>query len=50
VVTAELMGNNVQHIYDVGVAGIHRLLAYRQALAKARVIVVSAGMEGALPA
>ena len=49
VVTAELMGNNVQHIYDVGVAGIHRLLAYRQALAKARVIVVSAGMEGALP-
>ena len=49
VVTAELMGNNVQHIYDVGVAGIHRLLAHRQALAKARVIVVCAGMEGALP-
>jgi NCAIR mutase (PurE)-related protein len=49
VVTAELMGNNVQHIYDVGVAGIHRLLAYREALAKARVIVVCAGMEGALP-
>ncbi len=49
VVTAELMGNNVQHIYDVGVAGIHRLLAHREALAKARVIIVCAGMEGALP-
>jgi NCAIR mutase (PurE)-related protein len=49
VVTAELMGNSVQHIYDVGVAGIHRLLAHRGALAKARVIVVCAGMEGALP-
>ncbi len=49
VVTAELMGNNVQHLYDVGVAGIHRLLAHRKALAKARVIVVCAGMEGALP-
>ena len=49
VVTAELMGNSVQHIYDVGVAGIHRLLAHRGVLAKARVIVVCAGMEGALP-
>jgi NCAIR mutase (PurE)-related protein len=49
VVTAELMGNSVQHIYDVGVAGIHRLLAHRKVLAKARVIVVCAGMEGALP-
>jgi NCAIR mutase (PurE)-related protein len=49
VVTAELMGNHVQHIYDVGVAGIHRLLAHRGALAKARVIIVCAGMEGALP-
>jgi NCAIR mutase (PurE)-related protein len=49
VVTAEMMGNNVQHIYDVGVAGIHRLLAHHEALAKARVIVVCAGMEGALP-
>ncbi|MBZ5655792.1 MAG: nickel pincer cofactor biosynthesis protein LarB [Acidobacteriia bacterium] len=48
-VTAELMGNSVQHIYDVGVAGIHRLLTHRDALAKARVIVVCAGMEGALP-
>jgi len=49
VVTAEMMGNNVQHLYDVGVAGIHRLLANREALTKARVIVVCAGMEGALP-
>ena len=49
VVTAELMGNEVQHIYDIGVAGIHRLLAHRTALSKARVIVVCAGMEGALP-
>jgi NCAIR mutase (PurE)-related protein len=49
VVTAELMGNEVQHIYDVGVAGIHRLLAHRRELTKARVIIVCAGMEGALP-
>jgi NCAIR mutase (PurE)-related protein len=49
VVTAEMMGNDVQHIYDVGVAGIHRLLAHRGTLAKARVIIVCAGMEGALP-
>jgi len=49
VVTAELMGNSVQHIYDVGVAGIHRLLIHRDTLAKARVIIVCAGMEGALP-
>jgi NCAIR mutase (PurE)-related protein len=49
VVTAELMGNNVRHIYDIGVAGIHRLLAHKEALAKARVIIVCAGMEGALP-
>ncbi|MFI5113729.1 MAG: nickel pincer cofactor biosynthesis protein LarB [Terriglobales bacterium] len=49
VVTAETMGNSVQHIYDVGVAGIHRLLAHRAALTKARVIIVCAGMEGALP-
>jgi hypothetical protein len=49
VVTAEMMGNTVQHIYDVGVAGIHRLLAHRRTLAKARVIIVCAGMEGALP-
>ena len=48
-VTAELMGNRVEHFYDVGVAGIHRLLANREALTKARVVIVCAGMEGALP-
>ncbi len=48
-VTAEMMGNEVQHFYDVGVAGIHRLLANREALTKARVVIVCAGMEGALP-
>ena len=49
VVTAQIMGNDVQHVYDVGVAGIHRLLARRDVLTQARVIVVCAGMEGALP-
>jgi pyridinium-3,5-biscarboxylic acid mononucleotide synthase len=49
IVTAELMGNEVEHFYDVGVAGIHRLLANREALTKARVVIVCAGMEGALP-
>lgn len=49
VITAETMGNEVQHFYDVGVAGIHRLLANREALTKARVVIVCAGMEGALP-
>lgn len=49
VVTAEVMGNSVEHFYDVGVAGIHRLLAHRKALARARVVIVCAGMEGALP-
>jgi pyridinium-3,5-biscarboxylic acid mononucleotide synthase len=49
VVTAELMGNAVEHFYDVGVAGIHRLLANREALTEARVVIVCAGMEGALP-
>jgi len=48
-VTAELMGNTAEHFYDVGVAGIHRLLANREALTKARVVIVCAGMEGALP-
>jgi NCAIR mutase (PurE)-related protein len=47
--TAELMGNDVCRIYDVGVAGIHRLLGERSRLAAARVIIVVAGMEGALP-
>ena len=48
VVTAETMGCRVERIYDVGVAGLHRLLGHRETLAKARVIVVVAGMEGAL--
>ncbi len=48
-VTAEIMGNEVDSIYDVGVAGIHRLLASSERLGEARVIVVAAGMEGALP-
>lgn len=47
--TATLMGNKVAQFYDVGVAGIHRLLANRAALTKARVVIVCAGMEGALP-
>ncbi len=47
--TAELMGNDVCRLYDVGVAGIHRLLGERERLASARVIIVVAGMEGALP-
>jgi pyridinium-3,5-biscarboxylic acid mononucleotide synthase len=49
VVTAELMGNEVARLYDVGVAGIHRLLAHREAITRSRVVVVCAGMEGALP-
>jgi len=48
-VTAELMGNEVAHLYDVGVAGIHRLLLNKKVLEKARVVIVCAGMEGALP-
>ena len=48
-VTAELMGNTVDRLYDVGVAGLHRLLAEQAQLHSARVIVVVAGMEGALP-
>ena len=47
--TAEIMGNEVDIIQDVGVAGIHRLLANSERLAQARVAVVCAGMEGALP-
>lgn len=48
-VTAQLMGNEVELIADVGVAGIHRLLAQRESLQSARVLIVCAGMEGALP-
>jgi len=47
--TARIMGNRAEHLYDVGVAGIHRLLESRSALAEARVIICVAGMEGALP-
>jgi pyridinium-3,5-biscarboxylic acid mononucleotide synthase len=49
VVTAELMGNPVERLYDVGVAGLHRLLDAHDRLTAARVIIVAAGMEGALP-
>ena len=49
VVTAELMGNPVERLYDVGVAGLHRLLSAHKRLTAARVIIVVAGMEGALP-
>jgi NCAIR mutase (PurE)-related protein len=48
-VTAEVMGNEVEAIYDIGVAGIHRLMSNRERLVEARVVVVVAGMEGALP-
>ena len=47
--TAEAMGNEVDTIHDIGVAGIHRLMHNRERLTEARVIVVCAGMEGALP-
>jgi hypothetical protein len=47
--TAEFFGNRVERIYDVGVAGLHRLLARVPDLRRARVLVVVAGMEGALP-
>jgi pyridinium-3,5-biscarboxylic acid mononucleotide synthase len=48
-VTAEIMGNHVAHLYDVGVAGIHRLFSNKKVLTDARVVIVCAGMEGALP-
>lgn len=47
--TARMMGNRVEYLWDVGVAGIHRLLEHREKLAHARVIICVAGMEGALP-
>jgi len=47
--TAEAMGNRVERVWDVGVAGIHRVLAERSLLRRARAVVVAAGMEGALP-
>ncbi len=48
-VTAEMMGNRVDSVYDVGVAGLHRLMRHHDKLDEARVIVCVAGMEGALP-
>jgi hypothetical protein len=48
-VTAEIMGNRVRRIHDVGVAGLHRLLGHLEAMQRANVLVVVAGMEGALP-
>jgi len=47
--TAETMGNRVQRIWDAGVAGVHRILAERERLQASRVVIVCAGMEGALP-
>lgn len=47
--TAEAMGNHVDRVWDVGVAGIHRVLAERTLLQRSRVVIVAAGMEGALP-
>jgi NCAIR mutase (PurE)-related protein len=48
-VTGEIMGNTIERLYDVGVAGIHRILSEHGRLQSARVIIVVAGMEGALP-
>jgi len=48
-ITAEILGNRVERIYDAGVAGIHRLFAHGELLLAARVIIAVAGMEGALP-
>lgn len=49
IITAEVMGNPVKSLFDVGVAGIHRLLSHQEMIASAAVLVVVAGMEGALP-
>ena len=49
VITAKIMGNRVEQVYDVGVAGIHRLMNQQEKIRSANVIVVVAGMEGALP-
>jgi NCAIR mutase (PurE)-related protein len=49
IITARMMGNVVDHLYDVGVAGIHRLMSQREKLFSAHVLIVVAGMEGALP-
>ncbi|MDP2210455.1 MAG: nickel pincer cofactor biosynthesis protein LarB [Candidatus Aquicultor sp.] len=49
VITAEMLGARVERVFDVGVAGLHRLLAFHEMLVSAKVIVVVAGMDGALP-
>ena len=49
ILTAQMLGNRVEHLYDVGVAGIHRLMSQRERLRAASVLVAIAGMEGALP-
>jgi len=48
-ITAQVMGNRVEYLYDVGVAGIHRLMSQKEKLFAANVLIVVAGMEGALP-
>jgi NCAIR mutase (PurE)-related protein len=48
-ITAEVMGNQVRRIYDVGVAGVHRLIAFREQIEASRVLVIVAGMDGVLP-
>jgi len=47
--TAEMMGNQVERVYDVGISGIHRLFSKAELIQSANVIIVVAGMEGALP-
>jgi len=48
-VTAKMMGNKVDYIYDIGIAGIHRLFEQKEKILEANVLIVVAGMEGALP-
>ncbi|EFK95354.1 circadian phase modifier CpmA-like protein [sediment metagenome] len=48
-ITARFMGNEIETVYDVGVSGLHRLMAHRDKMIKASIIIVVAGMEGALP-
>ena len=48
-VTAEIMGNHVERVRDVGVSGLHRILGRLELIQSARVLIVVAGMEGALP-
>jgi hypothetical protein len=49
-VTAEVLGNRVEKLYDVGVAGLHRLLHHRETIERANVLIAVAGIDGALPA